>query len=187
MTYVSLLFSIGVSDGKRLIMADWRDMLLEMGLQNPRTLIATGNAVFECRTANIAKLETRLEEAYEKRFGRQVDNIVRPAAAIQRLAGENPFLKESEQDGSRVMVRVHREGIEEHYEDTLQRYLTQGERVKIVNGDLWVHFKCPPNESKLMSVIGSKRLGIGTVRNWNTVRKLGEMVGWSKLKKNFEI
>jgi uncharacterized protein (DUF1697 family) len=180
MTCIALLFSIGVSGGKRLIMADWRELLLGMGLQNPRTLIATGNAVFECRTTKIAKLEARLEDAYEKRFGRQVDNIVRPAAAIQRLAVENPFPKESQQDGSRVMVRVHREGIEEHYEDTLQRYLTQGKRVKIVNGDLWVHFKCAPNESKLLSVIGSKhtrvRLGIGTVRNWNTVRKLGEMV-----------
>jgi hypothetical protein len=38
-----------------------------------------------------------------------------------------------------------------------------------VNGDLWVHFKGRANESRLMSVIGSKharvRLGIGTVRN----------------------
>ena len=27
-----------------------------------------------------------------------------------------------------------------------------------------------------MPVLGSKRLGIGTVRNWNTVRRLGAMV-----------
>lgn len=176
MTYVALLFSIGISGGKRLIMADWREMLAEMGLQNPRTLIATGNAVFEYRGADIGKLEARLEDAYEKRFGRRVDNIVRAAALFRRLAGENPFPKESQLDGSRVMVRIHRKGIEEHYEDALQPYLTQGERVKIVNGDLWVHFKVPPNESKLLSVIGSKRLGVGTVRNWNTVRRLGEMV-----------
>ena len=176
MTYIALLFSIGIRDGKRLIMADWREMLAEMGLQNPRTLIATGNAVFECRSTNIGKLEARLEDAYEKRFGRRVDNIVREAGLFRRLVGENPFPKESRQDGSSVMVRIHRQGIEEHYEDTLQPYLTQGERVKIVNGDLWVHFKGRANESRLMSVIGSKRLGVGTVRNWNTVRKLSEMV-----------
>jgi uncharacterized protein (DUF1697 family) len=176
MTYVTLLFSIGIRDGKRLIMSEWREMLAEMGLQNPRTLIATGNAIFECPKTNIAKLEARLEDEYEKRFGRRVDNIVREAVLFRRLAWENPFPKESRQDGSSVMVRIHRQGIEEHYEDTLKPYLTQGERVKIVNGDLWVHFKGRANESRLMSVIGSKRLGIGTVRNWNTVRRLGEMV-----------
>jgi len=30
-------------------MADWRSMMEDLGLQNPRTLIATGNAVFESR------------------------------------------------------------------------------------------------------------------------------------------
>ena len=181
MTYVALLFSIGIRDGKRLIMSEWREMLAEMGLQNPRTLIATGNAIFECPKTNLAKLEARLEDAYEQRFGRRVHNIVRPAEFFLRLVEENPFPKESQKDGSHVMVRVMRHPMAQDLEATLKPYLTQGERIKIVNGDLWMHFKCPPNESKLMSMIGSKhtrvRLGIGTVRNWNTVMRLGEMVG----------
>jgi len=74
------------------------------------------------------------------------------------------------------MVRVMRDPMEKEFEFRLQPYLTQGERVKIVDGDLWVHFKRAPNESRLMPVLGSKRLGIGTVRNWNTVRRLNEMV-----------
>ena len=183
MTYIALLFSIGIRDGKRLIMSDWREMMAEMGLQNPRTLIATGNAIFECRGTDIAKLETRLEDAYEKRFGRRVHNIVRPAALFQQLAGGNPFPKESKKDGSHVMVRIMRQPMAQDLEATLQPYLTQGELVKIVNGDLWMHFKGPSNESKLSSVLSSKharvRTGIGTVRNWNTVRRLGEMVGAS--------
>ena len=44
-TYVALLFSIGIGDGRRLLMADWRTMMEEIGLNQPRTLIATGNAV----------------------------------------------------------------------------------------------------------------------------------------------
>ncbi len=176
MTYIALLFSIGISGGRRLIMADWREMLAKLGLENPRTLIATGNAIFECHGTNVRALEACLEDAFEKRFGRRVDTIVRAAALFRRLVGENPFPKESQQDGSRVMVRIMRQPIAQDLETTLHPYLTQGERVKIVNGDLWVHFKQPPNESRLLSVIGSKRLGIGTMRNWNTVRKLSEMV-----------
>lgn len=175
-TYIALLFSIGVGEGQRLIMADWRSMMESIGLQNPRTLIATGNAVFESRGASAPELELQLEKAFERRFGRHVDTIVRAAAPFLQLARSNPFPKESGQDGSRVMVRVMRKPVGRDLETALQPYLTRGERLKIVQGDLWVHFKHKPNESRLMSVLGSKRLGIGTVRNWNTVRRLAEML-----------
>jgi uncharacterized protein (DUF1697 family) len=59
----------------------------------------------------------------------------------------------------------------------LQPYLTQGERLRVVHGHLWVHFEHEPNRSRLMPILGSKRLGVGTVRNWNTVRRLDEMLG----------
>ena len=175
-TYIALLFSIGVADGRRLIMSDWRSLLNDLGLENPRTLIATGNAVFQCQRTNPCELETRLEKAYEKRFGRRVDNIVREAAHFQRLAAGNPFPRESGQDGSRVMVRVMREPLKAGTAVDLQRYLTRGERIKIVRGDLWIHFKQEPNGSRILNVLGSKRLGIGTVRNWNTIRRLNEML-----------
>lgn len=174
-TYIALLFSIGISGGRRLIMADWRAMMEEMGLRNPRTLIATGNAIFESNGTSVRRLETQLEDAHERRFGRRVDNIVRAATHFRRLADRNPFLKESKQNGSQVMVRVMRKPLERDFEIKLRPYLTRGERVKIVDGDLWVHFQQASNESRLMPVLGSKRLGIGTVRNWNTVAALVEM------------
>ena len=148
----------------------------DLGLQNPQTLIATGNAVFKTRVVTTRELEVRLEDAFERRFGRRVDTIVRAAAPFRRLAEGNPFLKESKRDGSRVMVRVMREPLERDFAATLKPCLTQGERVKIVCGDLWVHFPHKPNESRLMPILGSKRLGAGTVRNWNTVRRLNEML-----------
>jgi uncharacterized protein (DUF1697 family) len=175
-TYVALLFSIGISNGQRLIMADWRAMMEKMGLQNPRTLIATGNAVFESDGATVQELEDQLEDAFESRFGRHVDTIVCSAASFRRLTRANPFLKESNQDGSRVMVRVMRKPLKSDIADSLQRYLTRGERVIIVHGNLWVHFEDEPNRSGVVRVLASKRLGVGTVRNWNTVRRLNEML-----------
>ena len=157
-------------------MADWRTMMEKLGLQNPRTLIATGNAVFESDGVTVQELEDRLENAFENRFGRRVDTIVCSAASFRRLTRANPFSKESNRDGSRVMVRVMRTPLKSDIVDSLRRYQTQGERVKIVNGNLWVHFKDEPNRSGIVRVLGSKRLGVGTVRNWNTVRRLNEML-----------
>lgn len=50
----------------------------------------------------------------------------------------------------------------------------------VVEGDLWVDFSGRPGESKLLSALTTRRLGIGTLRNWNTVRSLAEMRGASK-------
>ena len=175
-TYVALLYSIGIRDGRRLIMADWRSMMEGLGLQVPRTLIATGNAIFQSHGATIRELELQLEDEFERRFGWRVDTIVRTAASFRKLAGGNPFPRESERDGARVCVRFMREQLDRDSVSALKTYLTQGERLKLVQGDLWVHFKKEPNRSRLMPILGSKRLGTGTVRNWNTVRRLAEML-----------
>ena len=175
-TYVALLYSIGISENRRLVMADWRSLMEDLGFQNPRTLIATGNAIFESRGTSVRKLEIRLEDAFERRFGRRVDIIVRAAASFRQLAAANPFPSESQRDGSRVVVRIMRKPIDSDSVAALIPYLTQGERLRIVEGDLWVHFKEEPNRSRLMPFLASKRLGIGTARNWNTIHRLTEML-----------
>lgn len=60
--------------------------------------------------------------------------------------------------------------------EKLLGYCSRGERVAIVDGDLWVDFAGKASESKLLGALTTKRLGIGTVRNWNTVKGLRGMV-----------
>lgn len=174
--YVACLYSIGIKHGQRLKMADWRSMMLGMGLRNPRTLIATGNAVFETATEPVATLEGRLEDAFEEAFGRRVDTIVRRATSFHRVVGGNPFAKLSKQDGSRVVVRLMRNSLRASLLPELERYATQGETIRIVRGDLWVRFAQDINQSRLLRVLTSERLGVGTIRNWNTICGLSAML-----------
>jgi uncharacterized protein (DUF1697 family) len=175
-SYVALLYSIGIGAGRRLVMSDWRSMMESIGLKDPRTLIATGNAVFQSRRATIGELENRLERAFEQSFGRRVDTIVRTGASWQRLVASNPFSQESSRDGSSVVVRLMRVPLDEGTSGGLDPYATQGERLIVMNGDLWIHFPQQPNRSRLLGVLTSERLGVGTIRNWNTVRRLSEML-----------
>ncbi|HZV34541.1 MAG TPA: DUF1697 domain-containing protein, partial [Verrucomicrobiae bacterium] len=133
-------------------------------------------AIFQCPPSSIRELELQLENAFELRFGRRVDTIVRGATSFKRLVRENPFPKESERDGARTIVRIMPHPPNKDVLAALRPYATQAERVKIVGSDLWVHFKGDPNRSSLLRVLASKRLGIGTMRNWNTVRRLGAML-----------
>lgn len=173
--YVALLHSIVLTPERRVIMAELRAMAEEIGLKHPRTLVSTGNLVFEARRQAISKLEAKLEAAFEARFGRHVDIIVRKAADWRKLVEGNPFPQESQVDGDSVAARVMRKPLADDVMATLEPYLTGGERITIVGGDLWCCFPGKPSESKLLSVLTTRRLGVGTSRNWNTIRRIAEM------------
>jgi uncharacterized protein (DUF1697 family) len=174
-TYVALLYSISLPSG-RLRMDDWRAVLAGAGMANVRTLIATGNAVFETDARSVGAVEHRLEDAFERAFGRRIDTIVRSAPAWRRLVAGNPFPDESAEAGDRVAARVMRRPLAAEVVDGLAPYATAGEQVRVVDGDLWISFAAPPNPSRLLPALTTRRLGVGTIRNWNTLRRLGEML-----------
>ncbi|CDX36151.1 conserved hypothetical protein [Mesorhizobium sp. ORS 3359] len=176
-TYVALLYSIILGEGRRVVMADLKAMAEELGLKNVRTLVATGNLVFEARVGEISKLEQRLEKAFEKSFGRHVDIIVRGAEDWLKLAAGNPFPAESAVTADQVAVRVMREPVLPGAVEALQAYAADDEKVLWVDGDIWLVFSRERPSSRLLAAANHKRFGIGTSRNWNTVRRLAEMLG----------
>ncbi|RWN03538.1 MAG: DUF1697 domain-containing protein [Mesorhizobium sp.] len=176
-TYVALLYSIVLGEGRRVVMSDLRAMTEALGLNNPRTLVATGNLVFETKETDIAALERRLETAFQKTFGRHVDIIVRRADDWLKLAAGNPFPAESAAAADQVAVRVMRKPVPAEAVAALEAYIGEDERMQAVGGDIWMFFSRETPSSRLLAAVSHKRLGVGTSRNWNTVRRLAEMVG----------
>ncbi len=172
MLYVALLHSIVLPQG-RLVMNDLRALATDLGLQAPRTLAATGNLVFETEGGDSHDLEQGLEAAYAQRFGRHVDIVVRTAPQWQRTVAGNPF---RDADGAQVMIRVQRMPLPTETIDRLEPYRPAGDTIRVVDGDLWVCFGGPPNQSRLLGALTTRRLGVGTARIWNTARRLAEMV-----------
>lgn len=168
-----LLYSIVLGAGRRVVMSELKAMAEGLGFRNPRTLVATGNLVFEAEVQPVASIEAQLEAGFAATFGKHVDIIVRDAETWLRLAGSNPFL---DGIGSEVIIRVMRQPLELEILDMLAKY-RQDERMAIVDGDLWVDFGLKASETKMLPALTTKRLGVGTMRNWNTVRGLAEMIG----------
>lgn len=172
MTYVALLHSIVLGAGKRLIMADLREMAQELGFGECRTLVATGNLVFHAPAAPAREIEDVLERAFEERFGKHVDILVRSDGDWLALTAANPFPDGNPPD---VCIRVMREPLNDDVLGFLEKY-RQKERIAVVGGDLWIDFCGKPSEGRLLSVLTTKRLGIGTTRNANTVNGIAEML-----------
>ncbi|OWV96034.1 hypothetical protein ATY81_24055 [Rhizobium sp. R72] len=174
MIYVALLHSIVLAPGRRVVMSDLRDMARDIGYQDPRTLVSTGNIVFETDTSPLPDIEAKLEAAFKTRFGKPVDIIVRKGADWLKLAGSNPF---PDGEGSQVIVRVMRKPLGPATVQALRPYADPKQRMALAGGDLWIDFAGKPSEWKLLSALTTKRMGVGTLRNWNTVRGLAEMIG----------
>lgn len=172
-TFVALLHSIVLGPGRRVVMADLRDLAEELGYRKPRTLVSTGNLVFEADATRPDELERQLEEGFSRRFGKHVDIVVRDGRNWAALASANPF---KDGEGSQVIVRVNRAPIAPERMEALKPLVKEGQRIALASGDLWIDFGGRPSESRLLSALTTKRLGIGTLRNWNTVHGLAKML-----------
>jgi uncharacterized protein (DUF1697 family) len=175
-TYVALLHSVVLSKERRVTMSKLEAMATAAGCFEPRTIGATGNLVFEHEDLPIDALENKLEEGFEQTFGRRVSIVLREADGWRRLVAGNPFPAEAEVAGDRVIARIARKPLDRIADRALATKMTNGERVKIVKGDLWAHFPSDPSRSRLLVALTPAKLGVGTLRNWNTLRKIAEIL-----------
>ncbi len=174
--WVALLYSIVLSPERRVVMSDLREVAEALGLHRPRTLLATGNLIFEAE-GTAAGHEARLEAAFAERFGKRVDIIVRPGAGWPALLAGNPFPAASAREPSRVAVRVMRSPLDPSILAVLDPYRSGEERLAVVAGDLWVHFPDGLSASRLSGVITPARAGgPGTFRNYNTVSRIAALL-----------
>lgn len=88
--YVAFLRGINVGGHKKIGMATLREAFEALGLANVRSLLASGNVLFESGAAPGA-LTRAIERKLRDTFGFEVSVILRTRRELQRLAGANPF------------------------------------------------------------------------------------------------
>ncbi|MES2835265.1 MAG: DUF1697 domain-containing protein [Pseudomonadota bacterium] len=181
MAHRIILFRGMNTGGVRAPVAELRAMAETMGLRNPRTLAASGNLVVESGKATDA-LEADIEAAMEKTFGLKVAAMVRTPDQWEKLIAANPFQTQARDHPAKVIAMVMKDGIKAGGLEACRELAGEGERVEAAQlkdgGDvLYFWFPHGQGESGVFKKATPRMLGIGTGRNWNTVLKLGEMVG----------
>lgn len=68
-----------------------RDVFEKLGFANVKTVISSGNVVFESPSRSVKGLEETIEKALPERLGFTSTTIIRSKAQIQRLVDKNPF------------------------------------------------------------------------------------------------
>lgn len=68
-----------------------RGVFEDLGFQNVRSVISSGNILFESDETDVAAMEATLEAAWPKRLGFNSTTIIRSQAELQKLANRKPF------------------------------------------------------------------------------------------------
>ena len=171
-----ILFRGMNTGGVRAPVGEQREMATAMGLKNPRTLAASGNLVVETGMPT-GVLETAIEAEMARRFDVQIAAMARTADQWAELIAANPFAEEAAAHPAKVVVMVMKDGIKPGALDACRALAVGGEAVEAIGEILYFWFPAGQGESGIFKKATPRMLGMGTGRNWNTVLKLGEMVG----------
>jgi uncharacterized protein (DUF1697 family) len=68
-----------------------RGVFEDLGFSNVRTVLSSGNLLFETHSSAVRALETKVEEALPKRLGFTSTTIIRSRTQIQALVDQDPF------------------------------------------------------------------------------------------------
>lgn len=176
--HVGLLRAVNLAGLNKVGMADLRDLLTAIGMEDVRTLLQSGNVVFRSGAQTAAQLEAVLEKALAKRLGLETEFFVRNAADWKAMIAANPFPAEAKRDPGHLLVLFLKDAPPAENVTALQNAIKGREVVKAKGRQLYAVYPDGVGRSRLTSALIERKLGMrGTGRNWNTVLKLGALVG----------
>ena len=87
---VALIRGINVGKAKRIAMADLRSMMERLGVTDCRTLLNSGNVVFNAGGDSPSSMAARIEQAIAKESGFDAPVTVLSATEFSTVIEENP-------------------------------------------------------------------------------------------------
>jgi uncharacterized protein (DUF1697 family) len=172
-TLIAFLRGINVGGHHKVPMASLREVLNELNCKNVKTLLNSGNIVFDTSEKDIQSFEDKIENLLTKSFGFPIPVILKKKTEILQLVDKNPFKNVIVSKDTRLYVSFLK-----HYpestlalpytsKDNAFRILSLENKTIISILDLSV--------SKTIKAMDDLEKHFGkqiTTRNWNTIEKI---------------
>jgi uncharacterized protein (DUF1697 family) len=173
---IALLRAVNVG-GIKVGMADLKALFIDLGFEDVRTLLNSGNVVFRGKSKTGTDLETLLETEFARREGRPTEFFVRNAEEWNSIIVRNPMTDEAHRDPGHLLVVALKRAPSNQEVEALRAATVGPEVVKADGKQVYIYYPAGVGQSKLTAKLMEKKLGSpGTGRNWNTVLKLAAMV-----------
>lgn len=170
--YTALLRGINVG-GINIKMADLRDAFSELGFTEVRTVLASGNVLFDAAASDPRQLKATIEQALSERFGYDAWVFVFELSVIRDVVAAYPF--DPDREGWHAYV-VFVDGTEplEMLLDVAENLDPELERVQRGDGVVYWEVERGHTLSSLFGKVSGKATlkTVTTTRNIRTLRKL---------------
>jgi uncharacterized protein (DUF1697 family) len=168
---IALIRGINVGRGKRVSMADLRGLVAGLGHTNVRTLMNSGNVLFQSKRPNTAKLSAGIEAAIMAKCGFSAMVTVITALELASIIDENPLLKIAEDHSRHLVAFVVHPRLLAPLRPMLKEIWTPD---SLAIGSRAAYLWCSTGvlEGKLNLAFARKAGASFTTRNWATVLKL---------------
>jgi uncharacterized protein (DUF1697 family) len=167
----------GINLGKRqLAKGELIAAAESLGYTQVRTLLASGNLVFEAGDAPREAIERGLHEAVERLYGLNSEVFARNLADLEEVIAANPFPEAAQARPSWLIVTFHHEPFPPALLEAVASGHDGPERLAAIGRELFADYPEGVGNSKLEPITRKLKFPHGTGRNWNTVTKLAAML-----------
>jgi len=172
--YVAFLRGINVGGQKLVKMEDLNQCFAALGFKNVKTLIQSGNVLFESSAMPAAELVKKIGKRLEKDLGFSVPLMLQTRQSIEALIKQNPF--KAVKPGADVKLYVAFLAEEPKFKPTLPLKSPKKDiEILAISGQMVFCLAFPAGEGRygFPNPMVESEFGVpATTRNWNTVLKL---------------
>ena len=175
-TYLALLRGINVGGKNKLLMRDLSEMFSNVGCEDVRTFIQSGNVIFRSSPALSAGIPGLIASQIAESFGYRTPVVLRTAEQLGVVIRKNPFLElGAAEETLHVLFLADLPGPDlvnelDPHRSTPDTFVVRGREV-------YLHLPNGVARSKLTNdYFDSKLATTSTGRNWRTVTKLFELM-----------
>jgi uncharacterized protein (DUF1697 family) len=168
---IALLRGVNVGRAKRIAMADLRGLFVELGHQDVRTLLNSGNVLFKCTRPNTGKLALAIQSAIVDKHGFSAPVMVVTAADLAAIVRENPLLHIAVDPARHLVAFVAHPRSLVPLRSLVEEPWAPG---ALAVGSQAAYLWCAAGvlDSKLSQIFARRAGDTVTTRNWATVLKL---------------
>lgn len=175
-THLALLRGINVSGHNMIKMDVLKSLLENMGFQNVRTYIQSGNVFIDSEEEHGASVGFAIKQELFKQLGLDVPIVVVSKQDIEQCFSANPYLKEKEVDEKKLYVAFLSKEFQPSAINDLKISQFKPDEASIDKNRIFIKYAIGAGKTRLDQKYIEKKLNvIATIRNWNTVSKLLEM------------
>lgn len=174
--YVAFLRGINVG-GRTIKMDALRELLEDLGYANVRTVLASGNVVFETKNTNPAKLKNEIEKGIKEQFGFDVHIILRSAKELKTLVKQDPFKGVKVTPQTRLYITFLSQPAKSKLKVPHKSLAGDYEILAVTPGHIASVLTLGKSGTVDAMAILSKEFGEQiTTRNWNTIEKTHKLL-----------